>query len=158
MMTATRRGALLSGVGLTLAGCGIFGSSTTGLNLSIAASAELNPNPSGVPAPLAMKFFELVSADAFGTATFSALFYAPNDALRSDLLNTFGAEITPASNTVIKRTLNGQAQFLGVVAGYRDIGNATWRLTRPLNVHGGNRVRLIAGRLALSFPPAGGWF
>jgi type VI secretion system protein VasD len=156
-MTVTRRGALLTGLGFTLTGCGLFGSSATGLNLSIAAGSELNPNPAGVPTPLALKFFELVSADAFGTATFSALFYTPNDALRTDLLNTFGAEITPASNTVIKRTLNGQAQFLGIVAGYRDIGNATWRLTRPLNVGGGNRLRLIAGRLNLSFAPAGGW-
>jgi type VI secretion system protein VasD len=158
MMTETRRGALLAGLGLGLTGCGIFGSSPTGLNLTIAASSQLNPNPSGVPAPLALKFFELVSADAFGTASFSALFYTPNDALRSDLLNTFGTEITPGSSAAIRRTLNGQAQYLGIVAGYRDIGNAIWRLTRPLNVHGGNRVRLVVGRLALSFPPAGGWF
>jgi len=154
-MTHTRRDTCLLLGTILLIGCG---TSPTSLNLSITASPQLNPDAVGGPSPLVLKFYELVSTDAFGTATFSSLFYTPNDALRSDLLDVFTAEVTPGSTTLIKRTIDSEAQCLGIVAGYRDIADAVWSTSKPLAVHAGNAIRLVAGRLALSFAAPGGWF
>jgi type VI secretion system protein VasD len=157
-MKITRRQGLALSASIGLTGCGMFGSSPTGLKLTITAGAQLNPGPAGNPAPLAFRFFELAGIDAFGTASFAALFYNPSDTLRSDLINSFTLEVTPSSTVNVTRTLDDQTRYLGIVAGYRDIGNATWRLTKKINVHGSNRVRLLAGQLAISYAPPGGWF
>lgn len=154
-MSIRRRDAWLLLAGCALTACG---ASPTQLSLSITASTQLNPDAVGGPSPLVLKFYELVSSDAFGTATFSTLFYAPNDALRSDLLNVFIVEVTPGSKTVVKRTLDPQAQCLGIVAGYRDMANAVWRSSKPLAVHASNPINLIAGRLALSYGAPAGLF
>ncbi|GAB0114820.1 type VI secretion system lipoprotein TssJ [Acidisoma sp. C75] len=144
-----RRTALL--VSLTaLSGC--FGPSPTTLNLTVDADPQLNPSNSNAPSPMVLKFFELTDPDAFEAATFNQLFYSANDTLKSDLLNTFSLQLVPGQKkATIRRNLTSQTAYLGIVAGYRQINNASWRLTRKINMRGSNRIRLVAGRLALSY-------
>jgi type VI secretion system protein VasD len=143
-----RTGLLLS---LTaLSGC--FGPSPTTLTLTVNADSELNPNKSGVASPLVLKFYELADADSFEAATFDQLFYTASATLKTDLLNSFTLQLVPGQkNVMVRRTLSSQTGFLGVVAGYRQISDADWRLTRRINMRGSNRIKLEAGRLALSF-------
>lgn len=155
MMALTRRLALTTAAGSMLTACG---SSASRLKLSIQASAQLNPGPEGDPAPLALRFLELTSVNAFMTAPFAALFYNPSATLRSDLLDSFPIDVTPSSDIKTERVLNDQTQFVGIVAGYREIDDATWRMTQTVRQGRTTTVTLIADRLAISVAPKGGWF
>ena len=154
-MTLSRRFALTLSMGSALAACG---SSPSRLKLSIQASAQLNPGPEGDPAPLALRFLELVSVNAFMTTPFAALFYNPSNALRSDLLDSFPIDVTPSADIKTTRVLSEQTQFLGIVAGYRNIDDATWRMTQKVRQGRTTTLNLIADRLAISNAPKGGWF
>ncbi|MGO1079364.1 type VI secretion system lipoprotein TssJ [Inquilinus sp. CA228] len=158
MRKISRRLALCSGL-LALTGCSsLFGSSKTRLKATVDASGNVNPGPDDRPAPVAVRFYELTTRDSFDAADFQGLFYNPSTALGAALLNTISKDLIPGTNETMERDLSDQTRFLGIVAGYRDITNATWRTVVTVDQGDSNTVKVTLDRLSLTATRDDSWF
>ena len=105
---------------LLLAGC-------AQLRTSIVTTADMNKDINGQPSPIVVKIYELSQADAFNQGNFFTLFDSPQTALQSQLLNTREVVLAPAETKHVWLSLNPQTRYVGIVAGYRQLNNTTWR-------------------------------
>lgn len=126
-----------------LAGCG--GPSPTRLNLTIQTTAQVNPNSIGRPSPVVIRIFNLANDDEFQTSSFDALYR--NNAKGSDsfILGSEEYEIAPASSRHINMVLPEGTKNFGMIAAFRQIDHATWRLVAPLRLHRKNKIDIIVG-------------
>jgi type VI secretion system protein VasD len=138
---------LLLGVGLsTLTGCG---SSPTRIEANIVAAADLNPDYSGQASPLVVRLYQLKSPVAFNNASFFALYDSDAAALGDDLKGREEIELKPGDNLEIERELQPETRFIGLLAGYRDIENASWRAVAEVPEGETTDLRFDFGRLAV---------
>lgn len=118
---------------MALAACGSLSPSppgqreTTELELFIEASDRLNPDPQGRAAPILLRIYELKSADVFQEADFFALYLRDRATLTGDVLMVDQFILRPGQVQVLHRHSNPESRYIGVVAGYRDLPNSTWR-------------------------------
>lgn len=118
---------------MALTACGALSPSppgqreTTELELFIEASDRLNPDPQGRAAPILLRVYELRSADVFQEADFFALYLRDRSTLTGDVLMVDQFILRPGQVQVLHRNSNPESRYIGVVAGYRDLPNSTWR-------------------------------
>jgi len=103
------------------------------LGLSITATADVNPDLQGRPSPVILHILELSSADQFNGLDYVSLTQANGTALGASLLSRKQEILQPGSNRELPLELDPQTTVIGLVAGYRDIDNATWRTSVPIN-------------------------
>lgn len=149
---------LAAALAVTLPGCSWFGPSPTKLSVSLSADQQINPDSKSQPAPLVLMFYELKSRGAFDRATFADLFYKPGATLGGDLLGQTQVELTPGETKAFAQPISDQTQYVGIVAGYRDIANATWRVAVPAPPHDTTTIDVSAGRLSLEAKVDDSWF
>lgn len=122
-----------------LSGCGtvvdakdsIFGG-TTRIDAELAAAKDLNPDTDGRPSPLVVRLYALKSTTAFNNAGFFALYDSEAAELGDDLQNREELEIRPGQKLELEREFKDETRFLGILAAYRDIDNASWRAVYEL--------------------------
>jgi type VI secretion system protein VasD len=146
-------------MGFALPGCSwLFSPSPTKISVSVSADEQINPDSKSQPAPLVLMFYELKSHGTFDRADFAGLFYEPAATLGADLLGQSQIEMTPGEKTQFSQQISDQTRYVGVVAGYRDIANATWRAVVPAPAHDSTTIDVSAGRLSLEAKVDDGWF
>ncbi|CAE6709424.1 type VI secretion system lipoprotein TssJ [Paraburkholderia haematera] len=97
------------------------------IDVTLKAAAELNPDVTGRPSPVAVRLYQLKSASKFSNADFFALFDHDSALLGADLLTREEIQIEPgASRTVVLERAKDARQF-AVLAAYRDVDSARWR-------------------------------
>lgn len=126
-----------------LAGCG--GPSPTRLNLTIQTTAQVNPNSIGRPSPVVVRIFNLANDDEFQTSSFDALYRNNAKGADSSILGSEEYEIAPASSRHINMVLPEGTKNFGMIAAFRQIDHATWRLVAPLRPHRKNKLDIIVG-------------
>jgi len=94
---------------------------------SIEAVESVNPDGVGRPSPLQIKIFQLSAKDKFEAAEFFALSDAPEATLGTDMLGVESIMLTPGDVRPYERDYDPETRFIGVIAGYREIHQATWR-------------------------------
>jgi len=104
----------------------------TPIELTVVGGPELNPNAQGRASPVVVRIFDLVSAQAFESADFAALFDHPAELLKHDLVAQNEFVLRPGDIQQYNPSLEPQVQALGVAAAFRDLGHAVWRLTVPV--------------------------
>ncbi|UZE23683.1 type VI secretion system lipoprotein TssJ [Pseudomonas sp. B21-056] len=121
---------------LLLAGCATLSpfSTMTKLNLTLAASDQLNPDLNGRPSPVVVRLFELRHPVAFEHADFFSLYERARETLSPDLLSSEELELRPGETVELKLAVAGGGRYVGVVAAYRDLPQARWRYTLPVTV------------------------
>jgi len=102
------------------------------LNIDIAASSDVNPDIDGRPSPVILHVLELSAIDEFNKADFFALTTNDAGALGGDVLNKTEIILTPGSSKSMVLELKSDTTNIGFVAGYRDIDNARWRVSREV--------------------------
>ena len=138
---------LLFGLGLTaLTGCG---SSPTRIEANIVAATDLNPDYNGRASPLVVRLYQLKSPVAFNNASFFALYDSDAAALGDDLQGKEEIELKPGDKLEIERELEPQTRFVGLLAGYRDIENASWRAVAEVPEGETTDLKIDFGRLAV---------
>ena len=97
------------------------------LDMQISAAEDVNPDMQGRPSPVIVHIMELSSTEQFSTLDYMSLTSSSGTALGTTLLSKNQMVLQPGENKQIPMELDPLTTALGVVAGYRDIDNATWR-------------------------------
>jgi type VI secretion system protein VasD len=129
-----------------LSGCG---SSPTRIEANIVAAEDLNPDFNGRASPLVVRLYQLKSPVAFNNASFFALYDSDAAALGEDLQGKEEIELKPGDNLEIERELQPQTHFIGFLAGYRDIENASWRAVAEVPEGETTDLKIDFGRLTV---------
>jgi len=124
------------------------------LNLQISTSADANPDTRKRPSPLVLRVYELSGHALFDTADFLALFEHDRETLGAEMLGKEEWVMAPGSVRTLERKLAPEVRHLGILAGYRDLERARWRLVVPVKPQVRNTVRLRADARALGIDPA----
>ncbi|MEO1192087.1 MAG: type VI secretion system lipoprotein TssJ [Pseudomonadota bacterium] len=119
----------------------------TGLKLSLVASDEINPQGDGSAAPLVVRLYQLADSGAFMEKTFFEIYDDPVAALGADLLARREYVVTPGSRSDDTVTGPPEVRFIGIIAAFRDIDRAQWRILK--DVRSGDQNRIIVGVEAL---------
>jgi len=102
------------------------------LGLSINATADVNPDMQGRPSPVILHILELSSVEQFNGLDYVSLTQPSGAALGAALLSKKQEILQPGTSRELPLELNPQTTAIGLVAGYRDIDNATWRTSVPI--------------------------
>ena len=114
-------------ISAALGACQVFEESPTRIQAMIEASEDLNPDHGGQASPIVVRMYQLSSPTAFNNASYFAL--QDNDVaeLGEALKGMEEIELRPGQKLELARELNPGTNFVGFMAGYRDIDNASWR-------------------------------
>ena len=93
----------------------------------ITTAADLNPNRSGRPSPVALFMFQLKTREAFDAADYFSLTAAEATVLGGDLIERTQLMLQPGEARPMEAEFDEEARFIGFVAAFRDIENAQWR-------------------------------
>jgi len=125
----------------------------TKIEADIAAAEDLNPDHRGRASPLVVRIYQLKSDLAFNNASFFALYDNDEAELGADLVGKEEIELRPGEDMVYSRKLEDDTRFVGVLAGYRDIDNASWRAVTEIKKGKTTEVKLDFARLKVSVMP-----
>ena len=131
----------------TIAGCGVgqaVGDSTVDaakwafttqvktMNVDLVSRASLNMNGDGQSLSTVVRIYQLKTPQAFQQLDYRQLQTNDLDALKADLLATKDVVLRPDASASISEPMNGDADYVGVVAFFRNAGkDSTWKLVIP---------------------------
>ena len=98
------------------------------LQVTLIASADVNPDLRGRASPLSVRILELRSRSAFDSADFFSLYEREQQTLGTELLAKEQYILSPSDTQGYTRKAQPETRFLGVVAAYRDLEGSTWRM------------------------------
>jgi type VI secretion system protein VasD len=120
---------LLAGLG----GCASTAKSLpTPYAVSIRIDDGVNPDGRGRAAPILVKIFELKSSGNFEAADYFALQDRDHETLGTDLVGTDQAILRAGEERTFKREAALDSRAIGIIAGYRKLEEARWRIVLPL--------------------------
>ena len=115
-------------VAVALASC----SGAPEAKLYLNSAQYLNPNINGRPSPVVLSVYELKSAYAFKQASYYALTSNLAKTLGPNLIDKQTIEIRPNSSKSFTQDLSPNTHYIGLIAGYRNIDQSTWRQVIPV--------------------------
>ena len=122
----------------------------TKIDSQILASFEINPDANGRPSPLVIRVYELKAKSAFDDADFFKLYDEEAATLGGDLLTREEFELAPGEGREIAHKAHEEARYFGVVAAYRNIEQAHWRATTPLELNKKNILIVKIGKQSVT--------
>lgn len=135
------------------------GSDPTVLNVTVRTSDTVNPNSESQPSPIVIRVYALKSTKTFEGADFFSLFDSDTKTLGGDLLDKKELEMAPGKTEQFNEKVSDESQFVGVLAGYRDLDNATWQATMPITPQKTNDVEVKVELLSVSVgQPSSPWY
>jgi type VI secretion system protein VasD len=115
--------------------------------MTLAASADTNPDATGRPSPVVVRVYQLRTDGAFAGADFFALFDDDQKVLGPELISRDEFVLAPTERRTMDVTLSGETRYVGAVAAFRDIRNAQWRVLVPASKNALNlaieRARIV---------------
>lgn len=126
---------LLAGVSLSgsLSGCSMIGlGGPATLKASVAAGAQVNPDSRKRPSPVVVRVFELKSATLFEQADFISLFEKEQAVLGAELVSREEFVLRPGETRPLNKPLSPDTKFIGVMAAFRELERARWRVIVPV--------------------------
>jgi len=125
------------------------------LELTVTASADLNPGTDAAAKPVAVHLYQLAGTQKFANADVFALIEHEQATLGADDLASSTLVLKPSDKQDVKQELKAGTQAIGVVVYFRDIDNAQWRASAPVAATGTTKLVLTVEKLAVSLKPAG---
>lgn len=121
----------------------------TFVELDIQSSSKLNPDIRGRASPVIVRLYELKSPVRFNQADFFALHEQDSAILGEDLLAKEEFTVNPSELRPLQRQLNPRTRYLGILATYRAIDQAVWRVSTRIIMHQTNRWQVFLDTLGL---------
>lgn len=109
------------------------GCSKPRVELAVASQPNVNPDHSSRPSPVIVKVYELRNDLTFKQAEFSTLFDTPLQVLGADLIAADELVFIPGEARRVAYHPNPNTRFVGVVAGFRQMDRALWRIIKPVD-------------------------
>jgi type VI secretion system protein VasD len=95
--------------------------------MTLAASADTNPDANGRPSPVVVRVYQLKTDAAFKGAEFFALYDDDQKVLGPELISRDEFVLAPSEKKTIDVAVSKETRFVGALAAFRDIRNAQWR-------------------------------
>lgn len=111
--------------------------------MTLQATAAVNPDRNGRPSPIEVRIYELASRSAFDALDFDAAWSNAEVVLGDQLLSSSEHVLLPRQAQINRIELSPEAAFIAVVAAYRDINKARWKLVYPVRPNWFNRHTVI---------------
>ena len=113
---------------LLAAGC-----SAPRIDLVVASQPNVNPDYAGRPSPVIVKMYEMRNELAFKQGDSQMLFERPMQALGADLIAADELVFIPGEAKKISYQPSPYTHFVGLVAGFRQMERAQWRVIRAIS-------------------------
>ena len=104
----------------------------TVLELTLEARPDANPDDKGIAKPVKVRIYELKNEASFEAADYFTLDSADKATLAADLLGKDEFILRPGESKVIRKKSHPDTVAIGILAGYRDLAGAVWRVTHKL--------------------------
>ncbi|MEM0929697.1 MAG: type VI secretion system lipoprotein TssJ [Pseudomonadota bacterium] len=102
------------------------------LTVNFQGADVLNPAANGDPAPVQVRLFLLSDVEEFQTAGYFDLMEDPETALSAALMGEEKLFVEPAGTATYKSDLDKDVTHIGIVVGFRDYDDGTWRIAVPV--------------------------
>lgn len=112
------------------------------LTLNVIGGADQNPDPSGRPAPVAVRLFQLNDPAKFERSDVFALTEKEQQTLGQESQGSEEFVVTPGETRILTRELKKGVQFAGIAVLFRDIDKAHWRAVSPVAASGPSKLTL----------------
>lgn len=116
--------------------------------LSVGTTADANADAKGQGTSVVVRVYQLRGDAAFNGAEFFALYDDEKKVLGPELITRDEFVLKPSEQRTLDVTFSEDARFIGVVAAYRDIRNAQWRVVTAVPRRGltvtVERARVVA--------------
>lgn len=134
-LARVRLGAAL--LAATLAGCGsappaLLPPAKTTLVSTVIVGPAVNPNSQKRPSPVVVRVYELKSNALFESTDFVSLFEKDQSVLGGEMISREEVVLRPNDVKAINKTLGPDAKYIGVVAAFRELERARWRVAAPI--------------------------
>jgi type VI secretion system protein VasD len=103
------------------------------LEINLAATADVNPDIDNRPSPVIVHLLQLSAIDEFNRADYFALTSNDASALGGDVMDKTEIILTPGASKQVNLEVDQKVAYIGLVAGYRDIDNARWRVSQEID-------------------------
>lgn len=134
-------------VAAVLAGCGsapvVLPPAKTTLVSTAIVGPNVNPSASKRPSPVMVRVYELKANALFESTDFVSLFEKDQQALGAELLSREEFVLRPNDVKAINKTLSPDAKYIGVVAAFRDLERARWRVAAPVVAGKKNTMKIL---------------
>lgn len=118
-----------------LAGCATPVPEPPGISVQLQASARINPDATGQPAPVEVRLYALKSRERFEQATFYPLFRQPQQSLGDSVTALTQLYIKPGETLRLTAQWPAGSRYLGVQAGFMDIEHSQWQALAELTAN-----------------------
>jgi type VI secretion system protein VasD len=136
----TRRSFMTGLVALPLADCASMEPKKTPMKFLVQADQSINPDEHGDPYPVVIRIYELKQTTLFNQLAFFDLMDADANKLGPDLVAKREIEIKPGETQTFDRDTPVETRYVGVIAGFRHIENAQWRVDGEVKPERGNQI------------------
>lgn len=102
------------------------------LTFSAVGAANLNPDSSGNASPLVIRIYALRDLTEFNVADYFALYDRDEEVLAQDLVKRDEIIIEPGQTLTLDREFPPEMRFVGVLAAFREVGQAKWRASTDI--------------------------
>ena len=134
-----------------LSGCAAEGPpKPSQLSGSIVAAPDLNPDASGRASPVLIRVYQLRSDSAFNNALFFDLFDNDQATLGPEMCAKKELTVSPGQTQPYAEELGLDCSYIGVMAGFRDYEQATWRAVTQVPAQETIAVQIKLDSLAVS--------
>jgi type VI secretion system protein VasD len=130
---------------LSVAGCGGPPAPAV-VELSVRASPDVNPNPSGTPVSVAVRLYSLMGRGRFMSADAYALMDRDKATLGDESAGSEEIVVRPGESRNMTLAPKPGVRYLGAAVLFREIDRAQWRAVAPIATIGLTRLALTISR------------
>ena len=100
-----------------------------------------------------LRIYQLTAPETFEQADFAQLYENDQKTLGKAMLGRYEMIVQPGTAQAITAKAEPDAAFIGIVAGFRDFGDATWRAIVPFQGKKRTALEIEVSRLSLTAKP-----
>ena len=116
----------------------------------IIVGQNANPGYGGKPSPVVLRIYQLKAPSLFESADFFSLYDDDKAVLGEDLLSREQLDVRPGDVLSYQRDWDQKTRYVGVLAAFRDIENATWHAVVPVPSKGAVPLVVQVDELSVS--------
>jgi type VI secretion system protein VasD len=124
--------------------------SPTLVDITFKAAPDVNPDPSGRPSPIFVRYYQLGATSTFTSADYFQLHDSEAAVLGKALLDRQELPLAPGTSQTVSIEAKPGTIAIGIAAAYRDINNAQWRAQAPVAAGKKTTIEVQLGKLAVS--------